>query len=52
MGIIEKIGEISNREDFRIIDKNKIEINIPVSKLEDFLSNIKKIIIDEKISQS
>jgi RecJ-like exonuclease len=49
-GIIEKIRKIFNEEDIKIINKDKIEINISVNDLEGFLSNIKKIIINEKIS--
>ncbi len=43
---------LNKEEDFKVIDNNKIEIDVPVSGLEDFLSNIKKITINEKISQS
>jgi RecJ-like exonuclease len=53
MGITEKIRNMLNKEeDVKVIDRNKIEIDVPVSGLEDFLSNIKKIIINEKIPQS
>ncbi|MEJ7641447.1 MAG: hypothetical protein WKF36_04540 [Candidatus Nitrosocosmicus sp.] len=53
MGITEKIRNTLNKdEDVKVIDKNKIEIDVPVSGLEDFLSNIKKIIINGKIPQS
>jgi len=50
--IKEKINQVFDNEAIQIIDKNKLEIKIPASNLEDFLSNIKKIIINEKISQS
>ncbi|MBA3285256.1 MAG: hypothetical protein H0U27_09410, partial [Nitrosopumilus sp.] len=52
IGIAQKISKIFDEEYVKIINNNKIEINISVSNLEDFLSNIKKIIIYEKISQS
>ena len=53
MGITEKIRNMLNKEeDVKVIDKNKIEMDVPVGGLEDFLSNIKKIIINEKIPQS
>ena len=38
------------KENIKIIDKDKLEIKISTSNLEDFLSNIKKIIINEKVS--
>ncbi len=38
------------KENIKIIDKDKLEIKISASNLEDFLSNIKKIIINEKVS--
>jgi hypothetical protein len=50
--IIEKARKVFSEEDVKIINKNKIEINISASNLEDFLSNIKKIITNEKISRS
>jgi RecJ-like exonuclease len=52
MNIEEKVmrGTL-DKGNVKIIDKTKIEIKISVSNLEDFLSTIKKIIIDEKISQ-
>ena len=43
---------LNNEEGVKVIDKNKIEIDVSVNGLEDFLSNIKKIIINGKISQS
>jgi single-stranded-DNA-specific exonuclease len=52
ISIIEKINQAFDNENIQIIDKNKLEIKITTSNLEDFLSNIKKIIINEKISQS
>ena len=48
----EKIKQTFDKEDIKIIDNNKLEIRIPISNLEDFLSNIKKIIINEKIPSS
>ncbi len=39
-----------DKDDVKIIDKNKLEIKVPAGNLEDFLSNIKKLIINEKIS--
>ena len=50
--IKEKIKQTFYKEDIKIIDKNKLEIKISASNLEDFLSNIKKIIINEKTSRS
>src|SRR5919112_897471 len=41
-----------NKENVKITDKTRLEIKISASILEDFLSTIKKIIIDGKISQS
>lgn len=53
IGITEKIRNmLNNEEGVKVIDKNKIEIDVSVSGLEDFLSNIKKIIINGKTSQS
>ncbi len=53
IGITEKIRNMLNKEDgVKVIDKNKIEIDVSVSGLEDFLSNIKKIFVNGKISQS
>ena len=53
MNIKEKVTQGTfDKGDVKIIDKTKIEIKISASNLEDFLSTIKKIIIDEKISQS
>jgi len=53
MNIEKKIMQKTfDKGDVEIIDKAKIEIKIPFSNLEDFLSTIKKIIIDEKTSQS
>ena len=52
MNIEEKVmRETFDKGNIKIIGKTKIEIKISVSNLEDFLSTIKKIIIDEKISQ-
>ena len=49
--IKEKIIKMINKdEDIKINDKNKLEIKISASNLEGFLSNIKKIIINEKTS--
>jgi len=48
--IKEKLIEEDEKENIKIIDKNKLEIKISASNLEDFLSNIKKIIINEKVS--
>ena len=42
--------EEKEEENIKIIDKDKLEIKISTSNLEDFLSNIKKIIINEKVS--
>lgn len=39
-----------NNQQIKHIDDNKIEIKIPIVDLEDFLSNIKKIIIDARAS--
>jgi single-stranded-DNA-specific exonuclease len=51
ISIKEKIIKMINKdEDIKINDKNKLEIKISVSNLEGFLSNIKKIIINEKTS--
>ncbi len=51
IGITEKIRDMLNKEyGVKVIDKNKIEIDVPVSGLEDFLSNIKKIFLNGKIS--
>ena len=53
MSIEEKVTQGTfDKGDVKIIDKTKIEIKISASNLEDFLSTIKKIIIDGKISQS
>ena len=50
--IKEKLDEKEEieKENIKIIDKDKLEIKISTSNLEDFLSNIKKIIINEKVS--
>jgi single-stranded-DNA-specific exonuclease len=50
--IKKKLGEKEEieKENIKIIDKDKLEIKISTSNLEDFLSNIKKIIINEKVS--
>ena len=45
----EKEGD-KEKDDIQIIDKDKLEIKISVNNLEDFLSNIKKIIINERVS--
>jgi hypothetical protein len=51
ISIKEKIIKMINKdEDIKINDKNKLEIIISASNLEGFLSNIKKIIINEKTS--
>ena len=51
ISIKEKIIKmIKEDEDIKINDKNKLEIKISASNLEGFLSNIKKIIINEKPS--
>ena len=50
ISIKEKIKQKFDKEDVKIIDKNKLEIKISAGNLEDFLSNIKKLIINEKIS--
>ncbi len=53
MSIEEKVTQGTfDKGDAKIIDKTRIEIKISASNLEDFLSTIKKIIIDGKISQS
>jgi single-stranded-DNA-specific exonuclease len=53
LNIEEKVmQETFDKENVKIIDKTKLEIKISASSLEDFLSTIKKTIIDEKISQS
>lgn len=53
IGTTENIRNVLNNEEgVKVIDKNKIEIDVSVGGLEDFLSNIKKIIINGKISQS
>jgi hypothetical protein len=44
-------GDIE-KESITVVDKDKLEIKISTSNLEDFLSNIKKIIINEKVSRS
>ncbi|MGN6347832.1 MAG: hypothetical protein ACTHME_09030 [Candidatus Nitrosocosmicus sp.] len=46
----EKIKEITDKENTKLTDTNKIEIKILASNLEDFLSNIKKIIMNEHVS--
>ncbi|MER5175019.1 MAG: hypothetical protein ABJB76_09975 [Candidatus Nitrosocosmicus sp.] len=50
ISIKEKIKQKFDKEDVKIIDKNKLEIKISAGNLEDFLSNLKKLIINEKIS--
>jgi single-stranded-DNA-specific exonuclease len=50
--IKEKVQRTFDKENNLISEKNKLEIKISDRDLEDFLSNIKKIIINEKISQS
>ncbi|MBA3750136.1 MAG: DHH family phosphoesterase [Nitrosopumilus sp.] len=52
VSIKEKIKQVLDNEDIQIIGNNTLEIKIPTGNLEDFLSNIKKIIINEKFSQS
>ena len=53
LNIEEKVmQETFDKENVKITDKTKLEIKISANSLEDFLSTIKKIIIDEKISQS
>ena len=53
MNIEEKVTQGAfDKGDVKIIDKTKIEIKISASNLEDFLSTIKKIIIDGKVSES
>lgn len=52
LGIQEKVKQIVDKENVKIINKKKMEVKISSSNLEDFLSNIKKIIVNEKISQS
>jgi hypothetical protein len=53
LNIEEKVmQEMFDKENVKITDKTKLEIKISASSLEDFLSTIKKIIIDEKISKS
>jgi single-stranded-DNA-specific exonuclease len=53
LNIEEKVmQETFDKENVKITDKTKLEIKISASSLEDFLSTIKKTIIDEKISQS
>jgi hypothetical protein len=49
--IQQKIKQVAGNDNIKTIDKNKFEVRIAGSDLEDFLSNIKKIIINEKISQ-
>jgi single-stranded-DNA-specific exonuclease len=48
--IKEKIQQILDKDIIQISDINKVEMKISDSNLEDFLSNIKKIILNEKIS--
>jgi single-stranded-DNA-specific exonuclease len=48
--IKEKIQQTFDKEYVQTNERNKLEIRISDSNLEDFLSNIKKIIINEKIS--
>jgi RecJ-like exonuclease len=50
--MIEKVRKVFGEDDVKITNKNKIEINISANNLEDFLSNIKKIITNEKTSRS
>jgi single-stranded-DNA-specific exonuclease len=48
--IKEKIQQIFDKEIVQSSESNKVEMKISDSNLEDFLSNIKKIIVNEKIS--
>src|SRR5919112_1575495 len=53
LNIEEKIMQGTfDKENVKITDKARLEIKTSASSLEDFLSTIKKIIIDEKISKS
>ena len=48
--IKEKVQQTFDKENNLISEKNKLEIKISDRNLEEFLSNIKKIIINEKMS--
>ena len=48
--IKEKIQQTFDKEIVQSSERNKVEMKISDSNLEDFLSNIKKIIVNEKIS--
>jgi hypothetical protein len=48
--IKEKIQQTFDKEIVQSSESNKVEMKISDSNLEDFLSNIKKIIVNEKIS--